>query len=288
MSTSRKALAVGVGGAAALAAGWIATQRHDARAVAADPHGRELFADFGGSRSSVRAADGTALWVRSFGPEDAPALIFVHGWTCAAEFWKLQARGARVRAPADRLRPARTRAERAAAQRRLLDRDLRPRSRRRDRGLCPGGGAGDAGRPLARGDDDRRLGGRPPRQGRRPRRLGRPLQHGGRRSDQRVAGHRGAPGGLRLARAPRRRGGAQGARADPDLHRADRQPCHPARRHRSGRDSRTGRLLRAAGRLLPGRCPRIGRRHADAARPARTRSRRCGRRRSSSPANAIG
>ncbi len=90
MSATRKAVAAGIGGAAALTAGWIATQRADSRAVAADPRSRELFADFGGRRSCVRAADGTALWVRSFGPEDAPALIFVHGWTCAAEFWKLQ------------------------------------------------------------------------------------------------------------------------------------------------------------------------------------------------------
>jgi len=90
MSSTRKALAAGIGGAAALTAGWIATQRADERAVAADPRAHELFAPFGGERSVVRADDGTALWVRSFGPVDAPVLIFVHGWTCAAEFWKLQ------------------------------------------------------------------------------------------------------------------------------------------------------------------------------------------------------
>lgn len=38
----------------------------------------------------MRAADGTALWVHTFGPDDAPTIVFVHGWTCAAEFWKLQ------------------------------------------------------------------------------------------------------------------------------------------------------------------------------------------------------
>jgi len=90
MSSTRKAIAAGLGGAAALTAGWIAAQRADQAAVEADPRARELFAPFGGERSVVRAADGTALWVRSFGPVDAPALIFVHGWTCAAEFWKLQ------------------------------------------------------------------------------------------------------------------------------------------------------------------------------------------------------
>ena len=88
---SRKAIAVGAGGAmAALAAGWIAAQRRDSRAIAADPRGAALFAEFGGRRSAVRAADGTALWSRTFGPEDAPTIVFVHGWTCAAEFWKLQ------------------------------------------------------------------------------------------------------------------------------------------------------------------------------------------------------
>jgi pimeloyl-ACP methyl ester carboxylesterase len=90
VSSGRRALAAGVGGAAALAAGWVATQRADQRAIEADPKGDTLFAEFGGERRVVRAADGTALWVRSFGPVDAPTIIFVHGWTCAAEFWKLQ------------------------------------------------------------------------------------------------------------------------------------------------------------------------------------------------------
>jgi pimeloyl-ACP methyl ester carboxylesterase len=90
MSSHRKALAGGLGAAAAVAAGWIATQRADRRAIEADPTVRELFADFGGERRAVRASDGTALWVRSFGPADAPTIVFVHGWTCAAEFWKLQ------------------------------------------------------------------------------------------------------------------------------------------------------------------------------------------------------
>ena len=91
LSGSRSKLAAGLGGAAvALAAAWVATQRRDSAAIEADPRGRALFADFGGRRSSVRAADGTALWVHEFGPEDAPAIVCIHGWTCAAEFWKLQ------------------------------------------------------------------------------------------------------------------------------------------------------------------------------------------------------
>ncbi len=73
-----------------LTAGWIAAQRADSRAIDNDPRLGPLFAEFGGRRSSVRADDGTALWVRTFGPEDAPTVIFIHGWTCSAEFWKLQ------------------------------------------------------------------------------------------------------------------------------------------------------------------------------------------------------
>jgi pimeloyl-ACP methyl ester carboxylesterase len=90
MSRSRRALIVAGGAAAGLSAAWLAAQRADRRAVQADPRRRELFAEFGGRRSNVRAADGTALWTRTFGPDDAPTIIFVHGWTCAAEFWKLQ------------------------------------------------------------------------------------------------------------------------------------------------------------------------------------------------------
>lgn len=90
MSAARKGVAAGLGGAALAGAAWIATQRSDRHAIEQDPRARELFADFAGSRSSVRAADGTALWTRTFGPDDAPTIIFVHGWTCAAEFWKLQ------------------------------------------------------------------------------------------------------------------------------------------------------------------------------------------------------
>ncbi|HKJ36747.1 MAG TPA: alpha/beta fold hydrolase, partial [Solirubrobacterales bacterium] len=90
MNRTGKAAAGLAAGAAALAAGWAATQRRDQRAITADPRGAKLLAEFGGSPSTVRAADGTALWVRTFGPDDAPTIVMVHGWTCAAEFWKLQ------------------------------------------------------------------------------------------------------------------------------------------------------------------------------------------------------
>ncbi|MGX6449901.1 alpha/beta fold hydrolase, partial [Patulibacter sp. S7RM1-6] len=39
---------------------------------------------------AVRAGDGTDLRVRVSGPEGAPTVVLVHGWTCALEFWTLQ------------------------------------------------------------------------------------------------------------------------------------------------------------------------------------------------------
>ena len=38
----------------------------------------------------VRSEDGTELHVETFGPDDAPTLLLVHGWTCAIRFWSAQ------------------------------------------------------------------------------------------------------------------------------------------------------------------------------------------------------
>jgi pimeloyl-ACP methyl ester carboxylesterase len=40
----------------------------------------------------VRSEDGTELHVEVFGPEAAPTLLLVHGWTCAIRFWNAQIR----------------------------------------------------------------------------------------------------------------------------------------------------------------------------------------------------
>lgn len=90
MRDSTAILAAGVGGVTLAAAGWAAQQRADRRAIRDDPKGEALFAGFGGRRNTVTAEDGTRLAVRSFGPDDAPTVVFVHGWTCASQFWKLQ------------------------------------------------------------------------------------------------------------------------------------------------------------------------------------------------------
>jgi pimeloyl-ACP methyl ester carboxylesterase len=93
MKGSTAILAAGVGGVTLAAAGWAAQQRADRRAIQEDPKGEPLFAEFGGRRTTVAAEDGTQLAVQSFGPDDAPTIVLVHGWTCASQFWKLQIPG---------------------------------------------------------------------------------------------------------------------------------------------------------------------------------------------------
>ncbi|GHH80127.1 hydrolase [Streptomyces sulfonofaciens] len=41
---------------------------------------------------TARSDDGTALNVQLHGPEDAPAVLLVHGWTCSTAFWAAQIR----------------------------------------------------------------------------------------------------------------------------------------------------------------------------------------------------
>ena len=41
-------------------------------------------------RLTVRSADGTGLNVEVRGPEDAPTVVLVHGWTCSVAFWTRQ------------------------------------------------------------------------------------------------------------------------------------------------------------------------------------------------------
>ncbi|WP_330349344.1 alpha/beta fold hydrolase [Streptomyces sp. NBC_00582] len=41
---------------------------------------------------TARSADGTPLHVEVHGPEDAPAVVLAHGWTCSTLFWAAQIR----------------------------------------------------------------------------------------------------------------------------------------------------------------------------------------------------
>lgn len=79
-------IAVGVGAAGALAA----TALRDRRAVAADPAAVWLTDPPEGRKVDVRGADGTRLHVDVLGPDDAPTVVLVHGWTCCREFWAPQ------------------------------------------------------------------------------------------------------------------------------------------------------------------------------------------------------
>ena len=58
----------------------------------ADPEWQELNRPLGGRSSVVRATDGVRLHVETFGPDDAPTIVLVHGWTCDITFWHYQIR----------------------------------------------------------------------------------------------------------------------------------------------------------------------------------------------------
>jgi pimeloyl-ACP methyl ester carboxylesterase len=67
-----------------------AATRIDRRRIDRDPAAAALAVELHGRPVAVRAGDGTELRVRVFGPEGAPTVVLVHGWTCALEFWTLQ------------------------------------------------------------------------------------------------------------------------------------------------------------------------------------------------------
>ena len=92
-ATGFAAAALRTAGAAALVAGaWEVQRRRDLRAVQADPEWHELNRRIAGRERTVRAGDGTRLHVEICGPEDAPTIVLVHGWTCDLTFWHHQAR----------------------------------------------------------------------------------------------------------------------------------------------------------------------------------------------------
>jgi pimeloyl-ACP methyl ester carboxylesterase len=82
-------------GAAALGVGatvvaWELTRRSDRRRIEADPEWGVLHAALDGRPVTVRAADGTHLHARVFGPDGAPAVVLSHGWTESIAFWTRQ------------------------------------------------------------------------------------------------------------------------------------------------------------------------------------------------------
>jgi pimeloyl-ACP methyl ester carboxylesterase len=80
------------GTAGTLAAGG-ALQAAHMRRIARDPEREALDEIPKGRARSVRSADGTALHVEVFGPEDADTVVLAHGWTEALRFWIFVIRG---------------------------------------------------------------------------------------------------------------------------------------------------------------------------------------------------
>lgn len=86
----------GLGTAGALGAGG-ALQIAHMRRIARDPEKGALEDIPRGRTQSVRSADGTALHVEVFGPEDGETVVLVHGWTEARLYWTYVIRGLRDR-----------------------------------------------------------------------------------------------------------------------------------------------------------------------------------------------
>lgn len=69
-------------------AAWTATVRADRRRLLADPERASFAAPIGGGRTvSARGRDGTELHAEVFGPEDAPTIVLLHGWTESTRLW---------------------------------------------------------------------------------------------------------------------------------------------------------------------------------------------------------
>ncbi|HEV7677046.1 MAG TPA: alpha/beta hydrolase [Candidatus Dormibacteraeota bacterium] len=74
------------------AVAWELQRRADRRAVAADPATAELAHQITGRPVAVASKDGTRLHAEVFGPDGAPAIVLVHGWTNAIAVWHYQIR----------------------------------------------------------------------------------------------------------------------------------------------------------------------------------------------------
>ena len=69
--------------------------RADRRRVRRDPADAALHAPLGRARAAGHRARRHPLHAEGFGPEDAPTIVLVHGWTCAQRFWTCRSRPSR-------------------------------------------------------------------------------------------------------------------------------------------------------------------------------------------------
>jgi pimeloyl-ACP methyl ester carboxylesterase len=82
----------GIGTVGVLAAS-AALQAAHMRRISRDPEKEVLEEIPQGRKQSVASADGTALHIEAFGPEDGDTVVLVHGWTEALLYWTYVIRG---------------------------------------------------------------------------------------------------------------------------------------------------------------------------------------------------
>ncbi len=87
-----RAFWTGIGTVGALAATG-ALQAAHMRRIARDPEKEALDETPRGRARSVASADGTALHVEVFGPEDGETVVLAHGWTETLRYWTYVIRG---------------------------------------------------------------------------------------------------------------------------------------------------------------------------------------------------
>ncbi len=88
----RRSLLVTAGLAGTTIASALLADAVDRRRIEADPANALLHTVPDGREVTVTGAGDTPLHVELYGPEDAPPVVLVHGWTCALRFWRLQVR----------------------------------------------------------------------------------------------------------------------------------------------------------------------------------------------------
>lgn len=76
--------------AGAAAAGVARAGRNERRRLRDDPEYVELSRRLAGRPRTVVSRDGTRLHAEVFGPDTAPTLVLLHGWTCSRRFWHPQ------------------------------------------------------------------------------------------------------------------------------------------------------------------------------------------------------
>lgn len=93
MNRAGRLLALGGAVAGGVAAGYLAERAVlRRRLVAADPVEVPI-GSLAGELSRVEGPDGLEVTVESYGPADAPQIVFVHGWVCTGRVWHEQVMG---------------------------------------------------------------------------------------------------------------------------------------------------------------------------------------------------